>query len=143
MPIQAFNIANAKIVNKASADHVPKLMVIAGRNGIGKSTLLYELRKLSGDRVRGTGIILYSAPHRTWRRRQIRNMWLGSPEREYSQLLMQDSIPGFEGIGIQDASRRPDTTDEAPGFIKYILAQIETRRKDALVSEIDKNNLKC
>jgi len=121
---------------------VPKLMVIAGRNGVGKSTLLYELRRVSGDRVKGTGKILYAAPHRTWRRRQIRSMWLWSSEKEYSSILTQDSMPGFEGINIPDANRRPDTTDEAPGVIKYILAQIETKRQNAIVSEIDRNNLK-
>ncbi|MCX5997616.1 MAG: AAA family ATPase [Chloroflexi bacterium] len=142
MPIQSFNIVNAKIVNRASCDSVPKLMVIAGRNGVGKSTLLYELRHISGDRVKGTGKILYAPPHRTWRRRIIRSMWLWSQEKEYSSILTQDSIPGFEGIGIPDQNRRPDSTDETPGFIKYILAQIETRRQNAIVSEIDRNSLK-
>jgi len=142
MPIQSFDISNAKIVGKASCDSVPKLMIIAGRNGIGKSTLLYELRRFGGEKVRGSGRILYSGPHRSWRRRQIKSMWLWSQEREYFNILTQDSIPGFEGMGIQDPSRRPDTTDEAPGFIKYILAQIETKRQHAIVSAIDKNNLR-
>ncbi|HEX9896945.1 MAG TPA: AAA family ATPase [Dehalococcoidales bacterium] len=142
MPIQSFNIVKAKIVNKASCDSVPKLMVIAGRNGVGKSTLLNELRKFSGERVKGTGKILYTGPHRTWRRRQIKSMWLYSQEHDYYSMLTQDSIPGFEGIRIPDTQRRPDTTDEAPGVIKYILAQIETKRQNAIVSEIDKNNLK-
>lgn len=142
MPIQSFNIVNAKIVNKASCDNVPKLMVIAGRNGVGKSTLLNELRHISGDRVKGTGKILYTGPHRTWRRRQIKNMWLWSQEQEYYSMLTQDSIQGFDGISIQDRNRRPDTTDEAPGVIKYILAQIETKRQNAIVSEIDRNDLK-
>jgi ABC-type cobalamin/Fe3+-siderophores transport system ATPase subunit len=142
MPIQSFNIVKAKIVNKAFCDSVPKLMVIAGRNGVGKSTLVYELRKFSGDRVKGTGKILYTGPHRTWRRRQIKSMWLWSQEQEYYSMLTQDSIPGFEGINIPDRNRRPDTTDEAPGVIKYILAQIETKRQNAIVSEIDRNDSK-
>jgi energy-coupling factor transporter ATP-binding protein EcfA2 len=142
MPIQSFNITNVKIVNKASCENVPKLMIIAGRNGIGKSTLLYELRRLSGDRVKGTGKILYAGPHRSWRRRQIRSTWLWSKEKDYFSILQEDSIPGFEGVHLLDNSRRPDTTDEAPGFIKYILAQIETRRQNAIVAGIDDNNLK-
>jgi len=117
-------------------------MVIAGRNGVGKSTLLYELRHISGDRVKGTGKILYAAPHRTWRRRQIKSTWLWSQEKDYSSILTQDSIPHFEGIGFSDTNRRPDTTDETPGVIKYILGQIETKRQNAIVSEIDRNNLK-
>lgn len=117
-------------------------MIIAGPNGVGKSTLLYELRKFSGDKVKGTGKILYVAPHRAWRRRSIKAAWLWGQERSYSDILTVDSIPGIEGLGIQDPQRRPDSTDEAPGLIKYILAQIETRRQNAIVSEIDRNDLK-
>lgn len=142
MPIQSFDISNVKIVGKASCDNVPKLMVVAGRNGVGKSTLLYELRKFSEEKVKGSGKILYSGPHRTWRRRKIKSMWLWSQQREYSNILTLDSLPGFEGIGIPDPQRRYDTTDEAPGLIKYILGQIETKRQHAIMSKIDKNNLK-
>ena len=143
MPIQSFNVPNAKIVHKASCESVPKLMVIAGRNGVGKSTLLQELRKFSGDKVKGTGKILYSGPHRTWRRRNIRSMWLGSPEKEYFNILTMESIPGFDGISIPDPQRRYDSTDEAPGFIKYILGQIEAKRQKAIVSELDKISIVC
>ena len=142
MPIQSFDIGNVKILKKASCERVPKLMVIAGPNGVGKSTLIYELRKFSGDKVKGTGKILYAGPHRSWRRRTIRSSWLWSQETQYSDLLTLDSLPGFEGIHVLDGTRRPDTTDEAPGFIKYTLAQIETKRQNAIVSEIDRNNLK-
>lgn len=142
MPIQSFNITDVKIIHKASCDNAPKLMIIAGPNGVGKSTLLYELRRFSGDRVKGSGKILYIAPHRAWRKRNIRTTWLWTQEKIYADILTMDSIPGFEGIGIQDPQRRPDSTDEAQGFIKYILAQIETKRQNSIVSEIDKNNLK-
>lgn len=142
MPIQSFNINDVKILKKAYCEKVPKLMVIAGPNGIGKSTLLYELRKFSRDRVKGTGKILYAGPHRTWRRRIIRTSWLWAKERQYSDILTLDSLPGFEGLSVLDPYRRPDSTDEAPGFIKYTLAQIETRRQNAIVSEIDRNSLK-
>jgi len=142
MPIHSFTINNVKILDKAFCDNVPKLMIIAGPNGVGKSTLLNELRRFSGDRVKGTGKILYAGPHRTWRRRNIRSTWLWAAEREYASILTMDTIPGFEGLGVPDPHRRPDSTDEAPGFIKYILAQIETRRQNAIVSEIDRNNLK-
>lgn len=142
MPIQSFNIGDVKILKKVYCEKVPKLMVIAGPNGIGKSTLLYELRKFSGDKVKGTGKILYAGPHRTWRRRKIRTSWLWGQERLYSDMLTLDSLPGFEGLPVLDSLRRPDSTDEAPGFIKYTLAQIETRRQNAFVSEIDRNDLK-
>jgi len=141
MPIESFNITNVKMLGKAYCDKVPKLMVIAGPNGVGKSTLLNELRRFS-DRVKGSGKILYVAPHRTWRRRSIRTTWLWAQEKDYSSILASDSLPGFEGVHIPDPSRRPDSADEAQGFIKYILAQIETRRQSAIVSQIDKNDLR-
>jgi len=141
MPIKSFDITNVKIVQKAWCESVPKLMVIAGPNGVGKSTLLYELRKIS-DRVKGSGKILYVGPHRAWRRRTIKATWLWGAERDYSTILTSESIPDMEGLRISDPSRRPDSADEAPGFVKYILAQIETRRQNTIVSEIDKNDLK-
>lgn len=142
MPIQSFILENTNIIRKAYCENVPKLMIIAGRNGVGKSTLLNGIRKYSGDKVKGTGKILYSGPHRTWRRRNIKRSWLSSVEREYSTILSADTIPSFEGIGIPDAQRRYNSTDEAPGFIKYILGQIEARRKNAIISEIDSRELK-
>lgn len=141
MPIQSFSIPNVKKIPSASCDSVPKFMVIAGPNGVGKSTLLNELRRFS-DRVKGTGKILYAGPHRAWRRRTIKASWLWGAERDYSSILTSESIPGIEGLHLIDSSRRPDSTDEAPGFIKYVLAQIETRRQNVIVSEIDKNDLK-
>ncbi|MCX5995538.1 MAG: AAA family ATPase [Chloroflexi bacterium] len=142
MPITAFDINNVKAIRKASCDNVPRLMIIAGRNGVGKSTLLYELRKFSAGKVNGSGKILYSGPHRTWRRRSIKTTWLWGAERDYSSILSTEELPAFEGIGFTDRQRRADGTDEAQGLIKYILAQIETRRQNAIVSEIDRNNLK-
>ncbi len=62
---------------------------------------------------------------------------------EYSSILEADSIPNIEGMPIlSDRSRRADSADESLGFIKYTLAQIEIRRLTAIVSEIDKNDLK-
>jgi hypothetical protein len=141
MPIQSFNITNVKIIKRAECEKVPRLMVIAGPNGVGKSTLLNELRRLS-ERVKGSGKILYVAPHRTWRKRKLRTLWLWGQERDYSTILASESVPGFEGLPIQDSSRRPDSADEALGFIKYILAQIETRRQNAITAQIDRNDLK-
>lgn len=141
MPIQSFNITNVKIIQKAYCESVPKFMVIAGPNGVGKSTLLYELRK-SSSQVKRSGKVLYAGPHRAWRRRTIKATWLWGPERDYSTILTLETIPDIEGLRIQDPSRRPDSADEAPGFIKYILNQLEARRQNAIVSEIDKNSLK-
>jgi Fe-S cluster assembly ATPase SufC len=141
MPIKSFNIPNIKKIREASCDNVPKFMVIAGPNGVGKSTLLYELRRFS-DKVKGTGKILYAGPHRAWRRRTIKASWLWGAETNYSSILTSESIPGFDWVRLPDPSRRPDSTDEAPGFIKYALAQIETRRQNVIVSEIDENDLK-
>jgi len=141
MPIKSFNIANLKKIREASCDSVPKFMVIAGPNGVGKSTLLYELRRFS-DKVKGTGRILYAGPHRAWRRRTIKASWLWGPERDFSSILTSESIPGVEGLHLSDPARRPDSTDETPGFVKYSLAQIETRRQNVIVSEIDRNDLK-
>lgn len=142
MPIEWFNITNTKILRKAYCDNVPKVMVIAGPNGVGKSTLLFALRKLSTDKVKGSGKILYTTPHRTWRKRNLRASWIWDREIDISSILASDSIQSIQGIYIPDGQRRPDTADEAQGFIKYVLSQLETRRQNAIVTEIDRNGLK-
>jgi len=45
MPIEQFTILNNGPIKRVSCDKVPALMVIAGPNGVGKSTLLETLKR--------------------------------------------------------------------------------------------------
>jgi AAA15 family ATPase/GTPase len=48
MRIPSFQIPSQRSIALARCDNVPSLMVIAGPNGVGKSTLLNALRTVSG-----------------------------------------------------------------------------------------------
>jgi AAA15 family ATPase/GTPase len=65
--IEEFRVENRRSTRLAACTALPPLMVIAGPNGTGKSTLLDALRQVLGE-----GPILYVSPHRTWRRQQVR-----------------------------------------------------------------------
>jgi len=43
--ITAFKITDHKAIRLAECDSVPRIMIIFGRNGVGKSTLLYAVKE--------------------------------------------------------------------------------------------------
>jgi ABC-type Mn2+/Zn2+ transport system ATPase subunit len=106
-------------------------MVIAGPNGVGKSTLLYAIKRKQGE-VECTGQVLYVSPHRIWRRQNIRAQWLWQAPRRVLDFLVGDSISNIEGIRILDGTRSPDSADEALSAVKYTLSQFETRKQVAV-----------
>ncbi len=142
MPLTSFRIENQKAIRLAECQTVPPIMVIAGPNGVGKSTLLFCIKRRQGGTFQHSGIILYLPPHRAWRRRQIRLMHLWGVPQTYSNVLSSDSLGGVEGINVLDATRAPDSADEAISLVKYILSQIETRRQTAITISVDKNELR-
>ena len=55
MPITKFRIENQKVIRLCECSSVPPVMIIAGPNGVGKSTLLYCLERKTGGSVETTG----------------------------------------------------------------------------------------
>lgn len=131
MPIEHFKVANQKALQLAECEKVPRLMVIAGPNGVGKSTLLYALKMKSGE-IKSTGKVLYLSAHRVWRRQQVQMPHLWEVNRSFTDLLVQNSISSFGGLRILDGSRGPDSADESFSAVKYTLSQFETRKQNAV-----------
>ncbi len=138
MALTQFRIENRKALQLAECQSVPPIMVIAGANGVGKSTLLYSIRQRTGQ-VQLTGKVLYVHPHRGWRKQAIRAMHLWTTPRLFTDFLTSDQVSGIEGLRFWGESRAPDFVDEAQGTIKWVLSQIETRRRDAITTVVDKN----
>ena len=108
MRITSFKIRNERSIRYAECETVPKLMVIAGPNGTGKSTLLNSIKSQAG-----TDNIMYVGPHRAMRRQNVQSRHLHSQSISFESLLSASHIPGFEGIRIFDGARDPWGYDDS------------------------------
>lgn len=144
MPITSFKIENEKVIKLAECERVPKVMIIAGPNGVGKSTLLDALRRRAktrqGVKISGNPKILYLGPHRVWRRTNIRASILWERWIRQMDILASDKLPTGINLGIpplHPLPRGPNYPDEAQSFVKYRLAQIETRYMSIIKRKFD------
>lgn len=138
MGLTSFKITKQKALQYAECSAVPKIMVIAGPNGVGKSTLLYAIKRMpSPVQVQFTGRVLYISPQRVWRKQQIHfnNLW--DQTRSYGEALCQDTIQPIGGIRIFDAERGPNSADESQSALKYSLSQVEARKQAAVNSVLE------
>ena len=142
MALQRFTIRNQKAVQFAECSAVPAIQVIAGPNGVGKSTLLYAIKRKIGGEVVASGQMLYIPPHRTWRRQQIHinNLWEVQETLFLSDVLTKDAMQGYPGLRVLDGNRGPDSADEAMSVIKYTLSHFETRRMMAVLRRVDQQD---
>jgi energy-coupling factor transporter ATP-binding protein EcfA2 len=137
MSLTSFNISNQKSIRSAVAERVPPVMVIAGPNGVGKSTLLYAIKQGAGSVTSGTKL-LYQGPHRVLRRTTVSRRWLTGAARWFMELLSSGDVSGYEGLSFGDAARTPDNVDEAGSTIKHTLGKIENRRQTIHTALIDR-----
>lgn len=137
MVLSSFKVENQKSIRLAEAAQVPAVMVIAGPNGVGKSTLLYAIKNGAGQ-ASSTTRILYQGPHRVLRRTQVQRRWLGGSPKWLLDLLGSADVSGYEGLQLPNASRTPDNVDEAGSTIKHTLGKIENRRQAILAAIVDR-----
>lgn len=138
MSLRRFKIENQKSVVLAEAVDVPAVMVIAGPNGVGKSTLLYAIKNGSGILDPGDTRVIYQGPHRVIRRTAVQRRWLGGPMKWLQDLMTSGGdVSGYEGLSFQNSERTPDNVDEAGSTIKHTLGKIENRRLALLARVVD------
>ena len=112
-------------------------MVIAGPNGVGKSTILYAIKDGGGQFEPNTKI-LYQGPHRVLRRTNVRRSWLGGVFKGFQELLSGADVSGYEGLSFGDTSRSPENVDEAGSTIKHTLGKIENRHQTAITTAVQR-----
>lgn len=134
MRIPSFEIRNQRSVRFAKCEKVPALMVVAGPNGTGKSTLLNTIRSQAGFTN-----VMYVGPHRAMRRQQVQSRHLLAPSISFESLLSSQNIPGFEGIRIFDGARDPWGYDDSANYLKHALCQIEVDRQQAITARVDRD----
>ena len=138
MSLKSFRIASNKAILLAECSDVPRVMIISGPNGVGKSTLLSALRTPSDMVVvDGNTKILYQGPHRASRRTQVRRSSLGGGLYSLLEALAQSDVASLEGLNIPNRSRSADHVDEFGSTIKHGLGKIENQRQTATTNFVD------
>jgi ABC-type cobalamin/Fe3+-siderophores transport system ATPase subunit len=132
MKIPSFRIQNQKSISLAACENVPRLMVVAGPNGCGKTTLLNALRHQAGN-----GQVLYVGPHRNTRRQQVQWQYLLSAPITMWDLLSRDDVPGYSGINLVQGTRDAWGFDDSGNYLKHGLCQIEVDRQEAISVRYD------
>lgn len=139
MPLLSFRVGPVKALRLAQVDSVPRVMIIAGPNGVGKSTLLFEIKNARGTTASGNVQYLYQGPHRVLRRTSVRRGWLSGVAKSFADLLRSaGDVSGFEGMNFPNSDRTPDNVDEAGSTIKYTLGQLENRRQSKIAGMYDR-----
>lgn len=138
MALKSFRVQPIKALGLTECSIVPKVMIIAGPNGVGKSTLLDQIRLQNGTVSDGDTQFLYQPPHRAIRRTSVQRKWLfGNQTKSFTDLLTGNDVGGFEGLQIQFPARSPDNVDEAGSTIKYTLGKIENTRQNIYAQLVD------
>jgi predicted ATP-binding protein involved in virulence len=65
MALTQFEVSNRGPIDHAACDEVPQIMVVAGPNGVGKSTLLEAILEFPMGKMEGETNRSYFAPHRS------------------------------------------------------------------------------
>ncbi len=120
LPITDITVSNDRGIKTASCASVPPVMVIAGPNGSGKSTLLIAIKRQSQSTQP-----IYIGPHRSIRRQNIQNRFLG-PQLKLADILASDNVSFVDGIHLAVQDRDPWNADETGNLIKYTLCNIAT-----------------
>lgn len=138
MSLKSFRIANNKAIQLAECTDVPRVMIISGPNGVGKSTLLSAIKaRQDGVVVEGDTKFLYQGPHRASRRTQVRRASLGGAFYSLLDALSQNEVVSLEGFNIPNRSRSADNIDEFGSTIKHGLGKIENQRQTATTNFVD------
>lgn len=137
MSLTSFKVVNQKSIRRAEATNVPRVMVIAGPNGVGKSTLLYAIKQGHCVLAPPDTKVLYQGPHRVLRRTTVSRKWLTGAQKWMADLLTSGDVSGYEGLSFGNTARTPDNVDEAGSTIKHTLGKLENRRQSFNTDLID------
>jgi len=139
MPLNSFRVGPDKALRLAETNFVPRVMIVAGPNGVGKSTLLFAIKNGQGVQATSDVEYLYQGPHRVLRKTTVRRGWLSGAAKSLVELLRSGGdVSGFEGISFPNSTRTPDNVDEAGSTIKYTLGQLENRRQSKIAGMYDR-----
>ena len=148
MPIQEFEIKDSAVLKYVKCTNVPKVMIITGPNGVGKSTLLEQItNSLRGTRSAKINVKtsdnpkpVYLPPHRAPSVVNLhKSLPILGPRRMYRQTLGLPSFSiGGPGVSlphyIESGTVRTRLNPDFCPYLeaKYRLTQLEQEFKDTL-----------
>lgn len=158
MTLESFRIEDVGPVNLASCDSVPSIMIVAGPNGVGKSTTFeYIAKNLDEDQglidrgIVGSAEPVYLSPHRAPTSAEMDDSILvQSTTRTFndalrSQYSLSDqhfnskSLPNFFDSPAAKFERTSKEADFAPYYeIKRRLAELRSEREGLVTDILDK-----
>ena len=163
MPLEKFSIKESAVIKNAECDKVPELMIIAGPNGVGKSTLIEIIAQLlRGQRPANCSITtsgspkpVYLSPNRSPVPTNLhKSIPYTTPDRKFREILSLDSHSFNSPIGNASqflrigGGRNRFHPDFAPYFeVKNKLVRYESQLSDTLTQiykkkkEILKNSM--
>lgn len=99
--LKSFKAQQVKAVRLAQCDSVPPVMVIAGPNGVGKSTLLSAIhRRQITVNFEGDTTVLYQPPHRAIRRQRVQRRYLMGALKSFVATLTGNDVQGFDRLRV-------------------------------------------
>lgn len=134
MRVPRFEIHGQRSIRLAKWDSVPPVMVIAGPNGTGKSTLLNAIRSTAG-----WNNIIYIGPHRALRRQTVQQRHIITTPFLMEELLTRQDSPGFEGVQLITGARDPWGHDDSANYLKHTLCQVEIDFQQAIMERYKKD----
>lgn len=142
--ITKFSVNGHKVVREATCDPVPRVMVICGPNGVGKTTVLDALGRRHGVTTDIPTEILVAPATRTWRREPVQQRMLYSNALSSSEVFNMTSqintFGGQFGRNIYSAYRDLWSDDDSKQLVKPLLAKMKTRWGEYVSKDVEKAN---
>jgi len=127
MPILSFDIRNQGPIVHVACDNVPKLMIVVGPNGVGKSTLLELLHKAPPNMVKITqnNRRIYIGPHRVSIPYSLRKRHLLLGPQIRRNVFGAAALPSLPELHVPTTARSRKTPDYLHLYVKYSIAQFK------------------
>ncbi len=145
MAIRSFRIEQVRGLVSAWYDDLPDLVVIAGGNGTGKSTLLDQLFRRRHEFSEAGTQVLYLGPSRTQRRGAVTAGGVLALQQDLLSGLSLEHGPSFQNFTPQEfaaSSGQPrglEGIDDSYSLVKYEIQRLETQRREALAQLHDRD----
>lgn len=150
MSLDSFMVSDTDAISMARCDSVPELMIIAGANGVGKSTVLESIFKFPDSKFNGDTDRSYFGPHRAPSGNRVRERDLldmeDVPTRKVASKTNQR--PGSEranrsigGPGDINRTNPRKETDTLPYYeVQRRIAQLQYNKRDIISRLYERQN---